>query len=427
MNKYDIIIIGGGASGLMAAKLLSEAGKKILLLEANDRLGGRIHRVNNLSFPAEGGAEFIHGKLKTTFDLLKEGGLAKKKLKGDFCRFEKGKWLGANEMVPHWDLLIRKLRECNQDTTIDKFLSKYFHAKKYDKLRSQFKKYIEGYDAADPAKTSVFAIKKEMENEDEDQFRPDPDYMALVSFLEERCTKSGVEIKTDEPVIEVRINENVEVKTAVSKYKCSKLIVAVPLGVMQARKNQKGFISFPSGVNGHINAAKKIGNGGVIKLLLEFDRAFWLDKSFLAERKIPAPSYIFTDAKIPTWWTQFPSKNPLLTGWVGGPVSWKMKNFSNKKLRELAIESLAKIFSMRQKDIERRLQNIVIMNWNKASYFYGGYSYPTLEINAVQEFMTRPVNGMIYFTGEYLAKDSSSTVDAALLAGKHVAGQIINA
>ena len=404
IKLYDIIIIGGGASGLMAAKLLAEAGKKILLLEANDRLGGRIQRINDLSFPVEGGAEFIHGKLKTTFALLKEGGLAKKKLKGNFCRFENGKWLGANEMVPHWDLLMGKLSECDQDTTIDKFLSKYFHAKKYDKLRSQFKKYIEGYDAAEPAKTSVFAVRKEMENEDEEQFRPDPDYMALVSFLEERCTKSSVEIKTDEPVIEVRINENVEVTTAVSTYNSSKLIVAVPLGVMQARKNQKGFISFPPDAKGHINAAKKIGNGGVIKLLLEFDRAFWLDKSFLAERKIPTPSYIFTDAKIPTWWTQFPKKNPLLTGWVGGPVSWKMKNFSNKKLTELAIESLAKIFSVPQKDIERRLQNIIIMNWNKASYFYGGYSFPTLEINAAQEFMTKPVNSMIYLPGNIWRK-----------------------
>ena len=82
---YDVIIIGGGAAGLMAAKLLSESGKKILLLEAKDRLGGRIQRIENFSFPVEGGAEFIHGKLKTTFNLLKEAGLKKKWLREIFA------------------------------------------------------------------------------------------------------------------------------------------------------------------------------------------------------------------------------------------------------------------------------------------------------------------------------------------------------
>jgi len=88
---YDVIIIGGGAAGLMAAKLLSEAGKKNLLLEARDRLGGRIHCINSLSLSAQGGAEFIHGNLQTTFDLLKEAGIKKERLKGAFCRVTKGK------------------------------------------------------------------------------------------------------------------------------------------------------------------------------------------------------------------------------------------------------------------------------------------------------------------------------------------------
>lgn len=41
--KYDVIIIGAGYAGLTAARNLKRAGKNILLLEARDRVGGRIY------------------------------------------------------------------------------------------------------------------------------------------------------------------------------------------------------------------------------------------------------------------------------------------------------------------------------------------------------------------------------------------------
>ncbi len=82
---YDVIIIGGGAAGLIAAKILSAKGKKILLLEARNQLGGRIQNVEDLSYPAEGGAEFIHGNLKTTFDLLKKLPLKNQRSKENFA------------------------------------------------------------------------------------------------------------------------------------------------------------------------------------------------------------------------------------------------------------------------------------------------------------------------------------------------------
>ncbi|MEO8569028.1 MAG: NAD(P)/FAD-dependent oxidoreductase, partial [Ginsengibacter sp.] len=410
---YDIIIVGAGASGLMAAKLLSAEGKSILVLEAKDRLGGRIHRIENLSFPAEGGAEFIHGKLKTTFDLLKEAGLKKEKLTGKFCKYEEGEWNTANDIVPHWDLLVKKLKSCETDTSIDIFLSEHFHAEKYEKLRKQFRKYLEGYDAADPKNTSVFAIRKQMESEDEDQFRPVPDYYALINFLKESSLKKDVIIKTGEPVTQIISGENIEVHTTAGKYFCRKLIIAVPLGVLQCRKNNKSYIRFPLKIKNYINAAKKIGNGGVIKFLLEFDEAFWLTKDFLNERQIPAPSYIFADTIIPTWWTQYPSKKPLLTGWIAGPSSYKMKNYSEKKFSELIIQSLSKLFAMPVTEIESTLKKIVVSNWNKAPHFLGGYSYPTPDTKNAQKLLMTPFADSIYFTGEYLAENSSSTVDAA--------------
>ena len=72
--KNKVIIIGAGAAGLMAARLLAEQGYTVTILEAQDRTGGRIHTLHDKSFaqPVELGAEFIHGNLPVTIGLLKE-------------------------------------------------------------------------------------------------------------------------------------------------------------------------------------------------------------------------------------------------------------------------------------------------------------------------------------------------------------------
>src|SRR5438876_2188420 len=112
--EHEIIVIGAGAAGLMAARELSRAKFKVIVLEARDRIGGRIWTENeslaktqsqqshppipllpqerDLRFAAkrgnwmELGAEFIHGEAETTFKLLREYGISYSPAKGEFLR-----------------------------------------------------------------------------------------------------------------------------------------------------------------------------------------------------------------------------------------------------------------------------------------------------------------------------------------------------
>jgi monoamine oxidase len=63
---FDVIIVGAGAAGLMAAWELIQVDKKVLIVEARDRIGGRILTLegNGFAMPVELGAEFVHGKLE---------------------------------------------------------------------------------------------------------------------------------------------------------------------------------------------------------------------------------------------------------------------------------------------------------------------------------------------------------------------------
>ncbi|KAJ9147201.1 hypothetical protein P3X46_029389 [Hevea brasiliensis] len=56
-----VIVIGGGISGLAAARILFDASFKVILLESRDRLGGRIHTDYSFGYPVDLGASWLHG------------------------------------------------------------------------------------------------------------------------------------------------------------------------------------------------------------------------------------------------------------------------------------------------------------------------------------------------------------------------------
>src|SRR5215470_18732310 len=57
----DIAVIGAGAAGIGAAcRLRQAASVSLLVLEARDRVGGRVHTIAPAGFPLDRGAEWLH-------------------------------------------------------------------------------------------------------------------------------------------------------------------------------------------------------------------------------------------------------------------------------------------------------------------------------------------------------------------------------
>src|SRR5205814_9978488 len=74
----DVVVIGAGLAGLAAAGRLSAAGVRVAVLEARDRVGGRVHtlRAPGWPVPIEAGAEFVHGESPAVWDAIRAAGLA---------------------------------------------------------------------------------------------------------------------------------------------------------------------------------------------------------------------------------------------------------------------------------------------------------------------------------------------------------------
>src|SRR5215212_2158175 len=81
----DVLVLGAGVAGLAAAQELSQAGLRVIVIEARDRIGGRVftQHVPGHPLPIELGAEFIHGRPPESLALVEQAGLLVYEINGD--------------------------------------------------------------------------------------------------------------------------------------------------------------------------------------------------------------------------------------------------------------------------------------------------------------------------------------------------------
>src|ERR1700687_5112072 len=92
-RSIDVIVIGAGAAGLAAARELSYAGLAATLIEARDRIGGRIFTMHdaNSPLPIELGAEFVHGEPEELLNVIRAAKLMLNELPDNHHRSRQGK------------------------------------------------------------------------------------------------------------------------------------------------------------------------------------------------------------------------------------------------------------------------------------------------------------------------------------------------
>jgi monoamine oxidase len=419
--KTSCIIIGAGASGLMAAHHLIQAGCSVSILEARKRVGGRIYTLatGNFSSPVEAGAEFIHGDLPLTSSLLKQANVPWRQMEGDMFRVHEGHLQKGDFFKDEWEQLLTKLKPLKVDMTLDDFLQKNFSPEKHPELYTNVKRFVEGYNAADIKKVSALALRNEWsENEDPIQYRPEGGYGRLITFLVNEVTTRGARLHQSTAVEKIIWNkQKVEVLTNHGSFSADKVLLTVPLSVLDKLK-------FEPDLPDHRQAATDIGFGSVIKFIFEFQDAVWEND---ADRPMPRMKFLFSDAPIPTWWSQLPDKRPLLTGWLGGPLVEEMPDDSGQLFGK-AIDSLAYVLGKTSTQIQSNLRAWHIENWDKDPFSRGAYSYAKINTPQARRVFSSlsGAGSVIFWAGEALYNGPhTGTVEAALTSGRDAAHRMI--
>jgi monoamine oxidase len=429
----DVVIIGAGAAGLAAAAALSDAGRSVLVLEARDRLGGRIwtRHVPGLAQPVELGAEFVHGLSAETVAYLR-------KAHADVIEVPESHWnFQPDGLAPGagFQQLVRAIRRSSalvdQDLPLDEFLLRLEREGLSPAAREYARRFAEGFDAADPSHASARALVMEWTSEsltDEPQSRPAGGYDVLIEQLATSLANAKSRVQLETRVSAVNWSRgHVDVQAVQSgqalQISAPSAVVALPLGILQLERNAAGAVAFTPALADKRQALDRIGFGPVVKLVLRFRSAFW--EQAQGGRFRDTLFFHLRDAPFPTFWTALPARAPLLVAWLGGPRTAQFADASTADLVRAALTSLEAMFGPECGAAEQ-FDEVYWHDWQKDPLARGAYSYVKVGGEAAQRQLAEPLEDTLFFAGEATDYEGeAATVTGAIRSGERAARQLL--
>jgi monoamine oxidase len=436
-EAWDVVIIGAGVAGLTAARALAEAGRSVLLLEARDRVGGRIwtrHEVDTVA-PVELGAEFIHGQIPQTLNLLHEEGKAALSADGDHWTLFHGKpQQSTGDLFGQVQRAMQKADLLEKpDVSFQAFLDqgeRYGLSKEAAKLARRF---VQGFDAADPTLVSARSIAEEWGAGgmlDAPQFRPLGGYSSVLTALVGKLDRDKVHVQLHTVVKSVRWKRETVVVEGVFvdrpfHLKAPKAIVTVPIGVLQLPQGAPGAIHFNPALEGKRAAIAGIHSGPVLKVVLRFRTVFW--EELQGGRYRDASFFHSLETPFPTFWTSMPVRSPFLNAWTGGPPAALLSEKSDSQIVHEALASLQAMFGSHLPDGKAQLEAAFVHNWQRDPFACGAYSYVGVGNNDdARRNLAASLDDTLFFAGEATDTDGeAATVTGALQSGARAAREVI--
>jgi monoamine oxidase len=421
----DVAVIGGGVSGLAAARDLGRSGFKVVLLEARRRLGGRIdtRRVSGWPGPVELGAEFIHSGNAELWRLVRESGARTRKLRERHWTASVNGFERVRNIAEEIASVTRKISPSRADgLSFEAYFRK--HPAKVDARAWRLaREFVQGFEAAPLGRISAKSLAGES-LDDGGQFILPGGYEGIVAQLAGDCRSAGVELVTGAVVRTVGWGRRrVRIATRAGKaVEARAAVVTLPLGVLKARGG-RGAVRFDPVLNGKQPWIDRMEMGNVARMVFRFSRSGWRRLFPSLAARPGGFGFIHADAQpVPVWWSH--SAEPILVGWAGGPHALALLGKSPRAMRWLAVRSLASVFQVPAAAVAREVAGFLRWDWTHDAFSRGAYSYTAAGQDRGASILGRPVRGTLFFAGEATAEGSETgTVHGAMKSGLRTARQ----
>lgn len=419
LSGKKIIIIGAGISGLAAAQKLHNSGAEVLLLEANDYFGGRLHTDYGLGAPFEQGAGWVHGPNgNNPISQLAKNVNAKTQITDDdkLTIFNiNGQPLSEAErqIIDHnWQKLMDLIDDelefesrASLHQAIQQFAPEALKNAGVMWALSAYTEFSKG-GAIENISASYHDEDEAFEGED---VVVTTGYDKILAPL-----AAGLNIKFGAPVHAVEYgNKAASVATNIGTFTADYVLCSVPLGILKAQT-----IKFsPPLPTPHRNAIKKIGFGSVTKIALKFEQAFWdVEQQYFGVQTQPKGKW--------NYWLNYRTfcDENILLGLSLGDYAFKADAMNDQEMQTDALQVLQTIWG----DKVTTPIDLRTTHWSQNPYSLGAYSYIAAGSSPHDyEILAKPIAKRLFLAGEHTIFKYAATTHGAYLSGIRAADQIL--
>lgn len=450
----DVIVIGAGAAGIAAARKLMDAGKRVIVLEARDRLGGRVWTAEFSDVALDLGAAWVHGYERNPLsERARTAGVTLKPsdtvlLGADLALFTQDgrRWTKAEREVleEQFDAVMDELENLAEERSSQN-LPDISIQQGFELILKNTTSTLSGTAGTSAAQSKgalweneLHALNYKFNSAIEHEYSGAVEDMSLLNWDEDLTPQQlgeadalpeggwwpilapaarGLEVRLQHAAARVEygghlVTVTCTVPSGTTAFTAPQVIITLPAGVLKA----DGVEFVPPLLEAKRAALQKIGVGVLNRLVLKFPRKFWPETDWLgyvSERK--------------GFWAEWldlsqHTGQPILIAFNAAEYGREVEQLSDAEQVAQALEILRVMFGAEVPQPEIYL----ITRWASDPFALGSYTYLRPGgFGEDRDALAAPLENKLFFAGEATSREYLSTVHGAWLSGKRAAKEIL--